>query len=39
MSGSGGTTFAVFETEAERDKAYEKLRPAFGSKLLKCKTI
>ena len=39
MSGSGGTTFAVFETEAERDKAYEKLRPAFGSTLLKCKTI
>ena len=39
MSGSGGTTFAVFETETERDCAYRKLFPAFGDKLIKCKTI
>lgn len=39
MSGSGGTTYAVFETERERDAAYEKLYPEFGDKLIRCRTI
>ncbi len=39
MTGSGSATFALFDTEEARDGAYERLRPMYGEKLLKCKTI
>ena len=38
MTGSGSAVFGAFSSKKERDKAYKKLLPLFGNKLIKAKT-
>ncbi len=39
MTGSGTATLGVFNDKKSRDKVYKKLKPLYGGKILKAKTI
>ena len=39
MTGSGSAVYGVFFDEKERDKAYKKLLPIYGSRLIKAQTL
>lgn len=39
MTGSGSVVFAVFDNQKERDRLYKKIKPVFGDKAFKAKTL
>lgn len=39
MTGSGSAVYGIYKTKKERDKAYKALRPDFGERLIKAKTL
>ena len=39
MTGSGSAVYGIYKTKKERDKVYKALRPDFGERLIKAKTL
>ena len=39
MTGSGSAVYGIYKTKKERDKVYKALRPEFGDRLIKAKTL
>ena len=39
MTGSGSAVYGIYKTKKERDKVYKALRPDFGARLIKAKTL
>ena len=39
MTGSGSAVYGIYKTKKDRDKVYKALRPEYGTRLIKAKTL